>query len=101
YELDSIVLADAVEQNRIQPLSNKLPIRPDDYLKNAQTANLNGTWYGIPHWVCGYFLFFKADDPQANALRNLRKLSDLEGVVGTNHSKGSGLTHSASCWYSA
>ena len=92
YELDSVLLADVIAQNRIQPISGKMPIIADDYLKNAQTAaQWNGEWYGIPHWVCGYFLFFKSDDSNAPAFRNLKDLTGLEQIVGTHHSSGNGL----------
>lgn len=82
YELDSVLLADAVAQNRVQPLSGKMSIVADDYLKNAQTAaQWDGEWYGIPHWVCGYFLFFKSDDPNAPAFRNLKDLTGLSKLL--------------------
>jgi thiamine pyridinylase len=92
YELDSILLADFISQNRIQPLPQKIPIRSQDYLKNAQSAATWGTvWYGVPHWVCGYFLFFRSDDPNADKLRNVKDLAGLEKIVGANHQVGEGV----------
>ncbi len=89
YELDSVFLTDFVTTGRIQELPKDLQLPPSLYLDNAvRGAQIEGKWYGIPHWVCGDFLFFRKDD---SALQSVKTLADLEKAIGTTHVPNQGL----------
>jgi thiamine pyridinylase len=92
YELDSVLLADAVAKDLIMPLPKEINFRAQDYLANAQTASQwDGKPYGVPHWVCGYFLFFRGDDAQADTIRGAKTLAQLERIIGNNHPPRTGM----------
>jgi thiamine pyridinylase len=89
YELDAVLLPDFVAQKRIQPLEQIIAINPAKYLTNAQVASeWNGKWYGIPHWVCGNFLFFRSGDIDP---KEMASLTGLEKTVGKPHQVNTGL----------
>jgi thiamine pyridinylase len=89
YELDSVFLSDFVASNHIQELPKELQPAPSDFLANAvKGAQLDGKWYGIPHWVCGDFLFYLKDDAP---LQSAKTLADLEKAIGSTHPAGKGL----------
>ncbi len=89
YEVDSVFLYDFASGGRVQELPAELSPRPGEFLANAvKGAQLNGKWYGVPHWVCGDFLFFRSDDA---VVRAIRTLADLEKVIGTSHADSKGL----------
>ncbi len=90
-ELDSVFLEEFVSKAKIQPLPQDARLPDSELLKNAIAgATVNNMRYGSPHWVCGNFLFFRADD---TAMRNVRTLKDLESVIAASGvSVGSGLT---------
>lgn len=89
-ELDSVFLADFVAKKRIQLLPKAAQLPDDQILKNAAAAaTIDGTRYGAPHWVCGNFLFFQAND---SAFQDVTNIAGLEKVVGgANHQVGHGL----------
>jgi thiamine pyridinylase len=89
YELDSIFLRDFVDHKKIQPWPNAVPIPEKELLKNAAIGSeIDGTRYGVAHWVCGNFLFFSTQEP---GFPQVRKLSDLERIIGLRHMIGQGL----------
>jgi thiamine pyridinylase len=81
-EVDTVLLYDLVAQKLIEPLSDdRLPTAT--FLPVAESAaRLDGKVYGVPHWVCGNFLFFRKDDPERGRFEKLRSLADLERVLG-------------------
>jgi thiamine pyridinylase len=90
YELDSVILGDFVKGRRVHPLGELLPVKDGDYLKNAeQAAHLNGELYGIPHWVCGNFLFFRTNG--APPIGTVSTLTAFEKVIGTAKSSTNGV----------
>jgi thiamine pyridinylase len=89
YELDSVFLYDFVKGKRIQELPAELIPAQGEYLDNAtRGAQLEGKWFGLPHWVCGNFLFYKSNDAEVRAARNL---ADLEKALGKTAGAGEGL----------
>lgn len=88
YEVDSIFLRDFAPA-RVQSLPKELTPAPQEFLPNAQrVANIEGTWYGVPHWVCGNLLFFESQDSQ---LAHVHTLGELTTVIAPNHPVGKGL----------
>ncbi len=78
YELDSVFLADFVKSNLIQPLPDSLVPVPLKFLPVAEKASqIEGRWYGLPHWVCTNFLFFKLGD----RIGDVKTLSGLEDTL--------------------
>lgn len=89
YEIDSVFLSDFVSTAKIQEVPGQLRPKPEDYLANAEhAAQLDGKFYGVPHWVCGNLLFFQKDDAQ---LASVRTLNDLKKTIGTTRKPESGL----------
>lgn len=81
YELDSVFLADFVNQNKIQPLPDDMLLPADQLLKNAYTGStLNGKRYGSAHWACGNFLFFTKDSVPAKNPTTIKELAALMGA---------------------
>jgi thiamine pyridinylase len=88
YEVDTVFLQDLAAQNQIQPLPKELIPVENRYFSVANLASqYKKTWYGVPHWVCSNFLFFKKDDPLAKA----KTLMDIENSIGIQHDPGKGL----------
>lgn len=59
YEIDTVLLADMVQAGKITPID--LP--PRDFLPEARAAiQIDGETWGVPHWICGNFLFYKRGD---------------------------------------
>lgn len=82
YELDSVFLADFVNQNKIKPLPDDILLPADQLLKNAYTGSmLNGKRYGSAHWACGNFLFFTKDSAPA---KNPTTLTELGALIGSD-----------------
>lgn len=89
YEIDSVFLYDFVKNNRIQQLPAEITPGNGEVLENARRGSqIDGKWYGSPHWVCGNFLFHAADDA---AFSTVKTLSDLERVIGTSPGAGRGI----------
>lgn len=85
-EVDTVLLRDLVDENLIEELPGSM-LPADTFLDVAvNAAKLNGKVYGSPHWVCGNFLFFRKDDPEASRFKALKSLDDLERVIGRPHS---------------
>lgn len=77
YELDSVFLADFVDEKKIQRLPASSLLTRDQLLHNAYDGSMyNGERYGSAHWVCGNFLFF------AKPNWNVATLKDVESAVG-------------------
>jgi thiamine pyridinylase len=65
YEIDTILLTEFIALGKIAPIS--LPY--DDFAPEAiEAVSRGGKVYGVPHWRCGNFLFYRAGDVEiANA----------------------------------
>lgn len=88
YELDSVFLADFVANRRIQEVPSEAPL-PTDMLAVADRATtLDGHRYGVPHWVCGNFLFYRADDA---AMGGAIGTEQVARVVGASPMRDRGL----------
>jgi thiamine pyridinylase len=88
YELDSIFLVDLVKGERLQPLPDRLRPAHGQFVRVAEQASqYEGTWYGVPHWICTNFLFFQKGD----ALQDAGSFADLERMIGSHHDRGKGL----------
>jgi len=82
-EVDTIFLRDLVDKKLIADLPPSVLESTGTFLPVAEkAARLDGKIYGVPHWVCGNFMFFRADDPERNRLRNVRSLDSLERIIG-------------------
>lgn len=92
YEVDCILLKDFIDRSKIQKLNPwpymNSPVTDESYLLPAGRKILMETGYAFPHWICGNFLLYKAGD---TPLGNIKKLSDLENVIGKNPSMKNGL----------
>ena len=79
YELDTVFLQDFVTAKKIKVLPDSLVPAEGEVLANTKNGSMiGGVWYGVPHWVCGNFLFYLTSD---TALANAQTLSDLKNVV--------------------
>lgn len=79
YELDSVLLADAVKAGKIQPLPGDWSGVRSGLVPMAQTAaTYEGRLFGVPHWLCGNFLISRAGDA---ALGRARTLAEVESAL--------------------
>jgi thiamine pyridinylase len=89
YELDCILLKDFVKKGKIQSLQpDKFLFQQDDLMPASNIVYLDKKLFAIPHWLCGNFLFYNSLD---SAMNNIKKLSDLEKVIGINPNLRGGL----------
>lgn len=87
FEVDTVFLHDLVSKMLLEELPGSM-LPPDMFLGvAANAARLDGKVYGIPHWVCGNFLFFRKDDPEAGRFRKLTSLDGLERLIGRPQSQ--------------
>lgn len=83
YELDSVFLADFVASGRIQAIPEAV-LLPSDTLPVADRATTQGgVRYGVPHWVCGNFLFYRADDTSMGGAAGVEQIVRVVGVSPT------------------
>ena len=88
WEVDSAFLLDLIEMKRIQPMPSDLRQPSGTYLPVAEAAGqMDGTVYGVPHWVCTNYLISLQGDPLSRA----KTLADLRAVLKGPRSKNSGL----------
>jgi thiamine pyridinylase len=82
FELDSILLAQFVADNKIRELPPDTQLPPSELLTNAYIGTqLNGKHYGAAHWICRDLLFStKTAAPAAP----IRTLADLETFIGSS-----------------
>jgi len=79
YEIDTVLLSDFVNLGKIAPID--LPF--DDLApETIKAVTRNSNVYGVPHWLCGNFLFYKKSD---TAVANATTWKDLVDVLGKRH----------------
>lgn len=81
YEIDCIFLDTMVAKGRIDPFPDQNYLSTLDTLNYDGVHSAQGTLYGIPHWICSYFMIYHKDDA---ALRDAAYLKDIEKVLGTD-----------------
>lgn len=90
YEVDCILMDDFLEKTKIQPLGanvswgDKNPVALALFSINGKDKKR----YGLPHWVCGNFLFYNKNDAGMN---NISTLKGLENAIGANPTLKTGL----------
>jgi thiamine pyridinylase len=88
YELDSVFLAEFVQNHKIKELPDEVLLPQGDLLTNADHGSrVDGKRYGAAHWVCRDFLFFKKDEKPVHP----NTLSALKAFIGPKHEPDSGL----------
>lgn len=81
-EIDTVLLEDLADDGLISELPASC-IQSNTYFPHAvEAASVDGKIFGVPHWVCGNFLFFRKDDPEASRFRAIDSLDDLEQILG-------------------
>lgn len=91
-EIDTVFLRDVVDNNLIEEVPPELHWPDGTFLPvAAQATTLGGKIWGVPHWVCGNFLFFRSDDPDADQLKDIDSLDDLERALGRIASSRQGV----------
>jgi len=80
YEIDTILLSDMIELNKITSL--KVPT--SDFTPEAlEAVEREGKTYGVPHWLCGNFLFYKQGDTEVEKAVTWPELNDVFSKSGT------------------
>lgn len=73
YEIDTVLLADMA--SKLQPMAlDSRAFRPDF----GDAVKVNGQTLGVPHWVCGNFLFYRRGDV---AMRDAKDWSELAHLL--------------------
>ena len=72
YELDTIFLPDFIAKSRVQALDvykldNKFNESFDFAIEGSKWGD---SVYGVPHWVCGLFLFYFSHDKEVASSQN-------------------------------
>jgi thiamine pyridinylase len=76
YEIDTVLLSDFVNLGKIAPI--ELPF--DDLApETVKAVTRNSNVYGVPHWLCGNFLFYRKSDA---AIANAVTWKELVGTLG-------------------
>jgi len=91
-EADTVFLQDLIDKKLIEALPDDV-LGPDGtFLPVASmAAKSNGITFGVPHWVCGNFLFFRKDDPAVDLLMKTTTLSELEHILNHPSAEKDGL----------
>ncbi|GAA4850719.1 hypothetical protein [Algivirga pacifica] len=84
YELDCVFLEEFIQSGKIQKIPATYQQRMEDYLPMASIAVKDSSWYGVPHWVCGNFMYYKKGDQEVD---NVSNLDELEKVLENSSSK--------------
>ncbi|CAN5604342.1 hypothetical protein BH11ARM2_BH11ARM2_39180 [soil metagenome] len=81
-EVDTLFATDLANAGLLEPLpASALPAAV--YMPVAERAvQVGGKVYGVPHWMCGNFLFFRKDDGDAARLRKAKGLDAVLQVFG-------------------
>ena len=91
-ELDTVLLSHLVSHKLIDQLPKSLLPSKNEYLAYAVDASqINGVFYGVPHWVCGNFLFFGKSDPERKRFEACDTLLELEQIIGSPTSPSESL----------
>jgi thiamine pyridinylase len=91
-EVDTVFLQDMVSSQSVEELPGSESPTSGTYVPLAASAvMLNDKVYGVPHWICGDFLFFRRDDAAADQLKQARTLKDLEKIFGAVTAPGGAL----------
>jgi len=81
-EVDTVMLPDLVADGLVSELP-KTYLPKDTYFPVAEkAASIDDKIYGVPHWVCGNFLFYRKDDPKRRRFEDIQSLGDLERIIG-------------------
>jgi len=90
YEVDESGLRMLLGMERLQPLALSEVPDPEDFFPICKdVAYIDGKWWGLPHWTCTNFMFYRKDDTE---LAKVKTFSELEKVIGgKNHPRGKGL----------
>jgi thiamine pyridinylase len=79
YEIDTVLLSDFVNLGKIAPI--ELPfddLAPETVKAVTRYSNV----YGVPHWLCGNFLFYRKSD---TAIANAATWKDVVDALGKHH----------------
>jgi thiamine pyridinylase len=80
YELDGVFADDFIAAKRIRALPADLRPAADAFLPSSLAVVTKGSdIYGIPHWLCGNFLFFRSGDA---ALPDAKTIDELGAALG-------------------
>ena len=90
-EVDTVFLDALVRGGLIAPLDDLDLGRAASLAVAEDASRVDGVRYGLPHWVCGNFLFARADDPDLEAILAVQTLTDLEALAGPADDPGRGL----------
>jgi thiamine pyridinylase len=88
YEIDCILMEDFVAKAKIQPVTNTSFIGKKPVPLSLISISVDKKVYGLPHWVCGNFLFYDKNDA---AMSNVSTLKGLENAIGANPTIKTGL----------
>jgi thiamine pyridinylase len=82
YEIDSVLLEDFITAKKIQPVDASDLTGASRFRPLAEQASRRGNvWYGVPHWMCGNFLFYRRDDARLQSATTLRALEQALGAM--------------------
>lgn len=74
YEIDTVLLSDMIELNKI----TSLDILPSGFTQEAlEAVKREGKTYGIPHWLCGNFLFYRKGDTEVEKAVTWKELNEV------------------------
>jgi thiamine pyridinylase len=88
YELDGVFLADFIDKSLIRPLPKELVPPASSMIPVAESsARAGDEWWGLPHWACTNFLFYRSGDKLGGA----GTLKEVESMIGVKHAADQGL----------
>lgn len=74
YEVDTVLLSDLVDSGKISPIE----FSPTSYSpESIEAVTRDGKTYGVPHWLCGNFLFYKKGDTEIENAVTWKDLNSL------------------------
>ncbi|RWX22852.1 extracellular solute-binding protein [Rhizobium leguminosarum] len=74
YEIDTILLSDFIALGKIAPID--LPF--DDFApEGIQAVTRQDEVYGVPHWLCGNFMFYRKDDVEIRNAATWKEIIEI------------------------
>lgn len=80
YEIDTILLSDMIQIGKIAPLA---PPNLDFTTEAIEAVTRHNQTYGVPHWLCGNFLFYRKGDTEIENAASWTALNKVFSRRGT------------------
>lgn len=81
-EVDAVFMADLKNQQLLKTIPLQVFGNENSYFRfTVDVVKYYGEYFGVPHWICGNFVLFQANDPDALKFKGAQNLNDLIAIL--------------------